>query len=355
VVGALDAASTRHNESTLPEIGAKTRVPTQPALCRTVADVANANNLPVPFFANLIWAESSFNAKVISRAGAQGIAQFMPKTAVVYGLENPFEPVHAINVSARFLVQLRDQFGNLGLAAAAYNAGPRRVSNWLAKRGSLPRETQRYVVKITGRAVEQWIGAENVARAQIEPMPAKAPCIEVAEAVLEQTRLARVGNLMRELMASVPPPGDTIQSVPQRGPKIMVARAERKAPAWRIAKLRPSVKDMRGRTRMAEAMPAESAKPAKLEASASRKRNADAAAIRIALRKFQKSAVAANIAPVANAGSKTPSKTPEEPAVPAKVAANAPGKLGAKPNNGRHHSKGVRRTRFAYSIDNRLH
>ncbi len=111
-------------------------------------------NLPVPFFANLIWVESSFKSETISRAGAQGIAQFMLKTADIYGLENPFDSIHAINVSARFLSELRDRFGNLGLAAAAYNAGPRRVTNWLAKQGSLPAETREYVSKITGREIE---------------------------------------------------------------------------------------------------------------------------------------------------------------------------------------------------------
>jgi hypothetical protein len=90
-----------------PDVGAKSRVQTRGELCRTVADVARRHHLPLPFFANLIWAESSFKAKTISRAGAQGIAQFMLKTADQYGLDNPFDSIHAINVSARFLTELR--------------------------------------------------------------------------------------------------------------------------------------------------------------------------------------------------------------------------------------------------------
>jgi hypothetical protein len=338
-VGAVDAMA-RHHEPAPPEIGAKPRIPTQPALCRTVADVANANDLPIPFFANLIWAESSFNAKVISRAGAQGIAQFMPKTAVMYGLENPFEPVHAINVSARFLVKLREQFGNLGLAAAAYNAGPGRVSNWLAKGGSLPRETQRYVRKITGRSVEQWVGEENVARAAIEPMPARAPCIEVAEAVLEQTRLARVANLMRDLVGSVPPAEQAAPNAPDRGrAETAVARVERKALPLRVTKLRPSVKDMRGRTRMAEAKPA---KAAKLEASASRKAASHKSPKRSKLTKATKPDIEL---------AKAPAQTPSQPPAPAK-ASNKPI---TKPNAERNQSKPMRRTRFAFSIQDNLH
>ena len=58
--------------------------------------------------------------------------------------------------SAEFLSELRDQFGNLGLAAAAYNAGPRRVQEWLAGTGYMPQETRNYVVAITGSTVEEW-------------------------------------------------------------------------------------------------------------------------------------------------------------------------------------------------------
>jgi hypothetical protein len=109
----------------------------------------------------LIRQESNFDPKAISRAGAQGIAQFMPGTARWRGLADPFEPAEALRESARWLRELRDQFGNLGLAAAAYNAGPQRVRDWLAGRGQLPNETRAYVRIITGRPAEEWIGAKE--------------------------------------------------------------------------------------------------------------------------------------------------------------------------------------------------
>src|SRR6185295_17542073 len=103
---------------------------------------ARANGLPAPFFANLIWQESNFNPRVVSPAGAQGIAQFMPETAKEYGLINPFDPIHALNAAGRLLNKLVAQFGNLGLAAAAYNAGPGRVNEFVNRRRQLPGETK---------------------------------------------------------------------------------------------------------------------------------------------------------------------------------------------------------------------
>jgi len=114
-------------------------------ICDTLITSAQSNQLPIPFFIRLLFQESGFKPDVISRAGAQGIAQFMPETASRVGLENPFDPMQAIAASARLLRVLVNQFGNLGLAAAAYNAGPRRIQDWLARKGKLPDETQHYV------------------------------------------------------------------------------------------------------------------------------------------------------------------------------------------------------------------
>jgi hypothetical protein len=125
-------------------------------LCNALFASAQDNHLPVTFFANLIWQESGLQKDVVSRKGAMGIAQFMPQTAIENGLGDPFDPLQSISASARLLRALRDQFGNLGFAAAAYNAGAQRVSEWLERRHSLPRETQSYVFSVTGRSVEQW-------------------------------------------------------------------------------------------------------------------------------------------------------------------------------------------------------
>src|SRR5712675_2439247 len=90
---------------------------------------------------------------------ALGIAQFMPGTANERRLLDPFDPVQALPKSAEFLNELRNQFGNLGLAAAAYNAGPRRVQEWLDGSGPMPQETRNYVFAITGTSVDDWAAA----------------------------------------------------------------------------------------------------------------------------------------------------------------------------------------------------
>jgi hypothetical protein len=126
------------------------------ALCRLIEGAAQAQKIPRDLLTKLIWQESSFRPNVVSPAGAQGIAQFMPGTAKERGLTDPFDPEQAIPKAAEFIAHLAQQFGNLGLAAAAYNGGPARVASWLAGRGGLPAETQNYVVAVTGRSAEEW-------------------------------------------------------------------------------------------------------------------------------------------------------------------------------------------------------
>ena len=143
--------------------------------CLTLAAAAEASNIPIAFFARLIWQESEFRLNETSPAGAQGVAQFMPRTASEVGLDNPFDPLKALPASARFLRRLRDEFGNLGLAAAAYNAGSGRVRSWLARREELPAETQTYVRKITGSPAESWATQSKTLKVP-QQLPARASC-----------------------------------------------------------------------------------------------------------------------------------------------------------------------------------
>jgi hypothetical protein len=150
---------------------------TRESICLMVESAARANDLPLEFFARVIWQESRFQSDAVgptTRSGerAQGIAQFMPGTANERRLLDPFDPVQALPKSAEFLSELRNQFGNLGLAAAAYNAGPRRVQEWLAHSASMPAETRNYVSAITGSTVDDWAAAGKGGKA---PPPSAPP------------------------------------------------------------------------------------------------------------------------------------------------------------------------------------
>jgi hypothetical protein len=147
--------------------------------CQALQSAALANDLPLEFFTRLIWQESRFNDFAISRAGAQGIAQFMPATASGVKLANPFDAVAAIDKSAQLLRALRMQFGNLGLAAAAYNAGPKRVSDWLAGRRALPQETVHYVRVITGHLPDEWRSLQS--GATNPDLPIAVPCPQIVK------------------------------------------------------------------------------------------------------------------------------------------------------------------------------
>ncbi|TWT09678.1 lytic transglycosylase domain-containing protein [Reyranella sp. CPCC 100927] len=162
--------------------------PSVAELCRVLAQAASDNDLPEAFFTRLIWQESRFDPEAVSEAGAQGIAQFMPQTAAGRGLINPFDPVQGLHESASYLRELRATFsGNLGLAAAAYNAGPSRVEAWMAGRGLLPGETRAYVHIVTGHTADAW-ASRTPPTFQESETTRKMGCIELAASLKESQR-----------------------------------------------------------------------------------------------------------------------------------------------------------------------
>jgi Transglycosylase SLT domain len=151
------------------------------SICQVLQSEATINGLPFEFFARVIWQESRFKSDAVgplTRGGqrAQGIAQFMPVTAAERLLHDPFDPAEALPKAASFLRELRDQFGNLGLAAAAYNAGPQRVRDWLAGKRTLPSETQAYVRIVTGRSAQEWARPEQ--KVLMVAIPREMSCAE---------------------------------------------------------------------------------------------------------------------------------------------------------------------------------
>jgi hypothetical protein len=159
-------------------------------ICHAIEQDAAANDLPVQFFARVIWQESRFKAQAISPKGAEGIAQFMPATADFRGLADPFDPIAALRQAAGYLGDLRKQFGNLGLAAAGYNAGPGRVSAWLDGKSGLPSETRNYVAIITGWPVDEWASSSPPKTADTT-IPQGIPCTRLANLILAKPQEAQ--------------------------------------------------------------------------------------------------------------------------------------------------------------------
>jgi Transglycosylase SLT domain len=163
------------------------QVPAADDICRVLEQAAAENALPVEFFARAIWQESRFDAMAVSPKGAAGIAQFMPTTASGHGLANPFDPMESLRHSAAYLRELLNRFGNLGLAAAAYNAGPTRVSAWLTSHRALPAETRNYVALVTGWTADEWSSSSPPEKAETT-IPQGVPCTRLANLILAPTQ-----------------------------------------------------------------------------------------------------------------------------------------------------------------------
>jgi hypothetical protein len=155
---ALDAFAADNPSVSVP---AAPPAPSVTQICAAIATNADGYGVPRDFFTRLIWKESRFDVAATSPVGAQGIAQFMPGTAKERSLADPYDFSQALPASAKLLKDLRNTFGNWGLAAAAYNAGPTRVSRWISNGGFLPLETEQYVLDITGISPDNFAtGAE---------------------------------------------------------------------------------------------------------------------------------------------------------------------------------------------------
>jgi soluble lytic murein transglycosylase-like protein len=119
-----------------------------PAFAPAIAGAAQRWNVSATLLAAQLYAESNFNPFAVSRAGAQGIAQFMPGTAAAIGLHDPFDAERAIDAQAHLMRDLLRRFPAVPLALAAYNAG----ANAVAACGCIPSngETPGYVARILG-------------------------------------------------------------------------------------------------------------------------------------------------------------------------------------------------------------
>lgn len=111
-------------------------------------EAAARYQVPVKLLQAVAKAESNFNSKAVSHAGAIGVMQLMPGTARSLGVSDPYDARQNIMGGAKYLKENLDRFQDVSLALAAYNAGPNRVKEY----GGIPpfQETQNYVKKVLG-------------------------------------------------------------------------------------------------------------------------------------------------------------------------------------------------------------
>lgn len=153
-------------------------------VCKLIERNAAQNQLDPNFLARLLWKESRFEPSAVSPAGAIGIAQFIPSTAELYDLDDPYNPAQSISKSAWYLRYLANQFGNIGLAAVAYNGGENRAARFIGSQTVLPYETQDYVESITGHNAWRWRdnppGKDELQLALNKDQPFRQACVDLA-------------------------------------------------------------------------------------------------------------------------------------------------------------------------------
>jgi hypothetical protein len=229
-----EASTPTRSQPDVPIADDKAGPPTRGEICQMIERAAQEEALPPEFFARLIWQESRFDPFAVSPVGARGIAQFMPRTANGRGLADPFDALPALFESAEYLAELRKQFGNLGLAAAAYNAGPRRVQDWLAKRGGMSSETRNYVHLITGHPIETWAADEP-------PLPQEIAAEDFRCHEVPRFAAQRYRRLLAEIVRRVRA---------ERAAK--AAQAEQKARAAKLATLTAKTRKGRNGAKLAD-------------------------------------------------------------------------------------------------------
>ena len=190
---ALPAATGSSNSQPPGEISAPQPPAAGPArsdICHTIGAGRRKNALPVEFFARVIWQESRFNARAVTAKAPKASRNSCHRPLIGAASPIPFNLIEALRHSASYLGDLRNRFGNLGLTAAGYNAGPGRVSAWLAGQRPLPvRRAIMWRLLPAGRPSE-WASPAPPQTAATT-IPQGVPCTQLANLILAPKEEAR--------------------------------------------------------------------------------------------------------------------------------------------------------------------
>lgn len=180
-----------HYEPDLTPAAANTPATTGPSLDTVVNHASDQTQLDPDLIASVIHAESGFNPNAVSRKGAQGLMQLMPKTAANLGVRDAFDPMDNVEGGSKYLRELLDRYhSNLVKALAAYNAGPQSVEQY---KGVPPyRETQAYVARIVRDFNRKKLAEQKAAKMAAHKSAAKtsgkaALTVSVASAEVSST------------------------------------------------------------------------------------------------------------------------------------------------------------------------
>jgi soluble lytic murein transglycosylase-like protein len=157
-----------HSEPTQPEL-------TKSELHELLSSAGASHNLDVNLLASVVRAESGGRARAVSKTGAKGLMQLMPKTAAELGVSDSFRPDQNIAGGSAYLDSLLTRYHDkLALALAAYNAGPAAVDRY---HGIPPyRETRLYVARII-RDFNASVIAARLAQHKQDTASAKRPSV----------------------------------------------------------------------------------------------------------------------------------------------------------------------------------
>ena len=153
LIGALALVVAWHQDKLLAPLAPlpSITIKAPPKIAEAIFDAASEHRLDALLLIRLIRQESGFKPTICSSAGACGLTQLMPLTAIEVGVTDRTDVRQSVHGGAQYLRKMIDRYGRTDLGLAAYNCGPKCIDDWRAGKRALPDETRGYVRAILGK------------------------------------------------------------------------------------------------------------------------------------------------------------------------------------------------------------